>query len=397
MPRSVSPFACVLLAAAALAQGQPQPPAPPPAAPAPPATPTQALPPLQLRLVPLLDGLRSEAPGGDLAKIGETRVGKEAAKCGVDLLKVSSPYVVFQLRGGRFFYLFYKNVEDAFGERPYVIQRIQKIERTWAADGAQPVEKVSWFVEVFKTSGGQLKGGSDEHFGSFGLGGAVRREIEKRCEIGFGEIPGACEGKVWPFAADKLAIVLQEFQADPGVYDRIQFSRSKKWRLTASFGQDGRAALVCPDLGIDTANGLPLPARIPAPPDATSREWTLVAGQGLGAPALALGVAFAAAKVALGEPLEDVEVGQGHRNVSFRGGLTANFDEKGALQTLATRPGFAGRTKDGIGHGATRDEVKKKLGAPKGGDEKAARWRYPGLVVVFDAFDAVVKIVVGKG
>lgn len=384
--RPIPPFAVSFALASVVALAQQ---APPPATTTAPPAPT-----IDLRLVPLLDGLRAEAPDGDLTRIAENRIGKEAAKVGLDLQKLAHPYVVHDLRRGRLFYLFYKNVENAFGDRPYVIQRIKKTERTWAPGAAVPAVKVTWLVEAFKTTGGQLKGGSDQHFGSFGLGDAVRREIDKECEIGFGEIPGLCAGPEWPLDPKKLAVVLQAYQADAGVYDRVQFARSRQWRLLASFGKDGSSAVLCPELGIDTAKGRPSKDRIAPAPDPLSNRWTLAAGKGLETPALALGATAAAAKAALGEPIEDVAAGVGHRNLSFRGGLTANFDANGALQTLFTRPGFAGSTPEGISHGSTRELVKQKLGLPAGDDEHAERWSYPGLVVQFDSFDAVVKLVV---
>lgn len=385
--RPIPPFAVSFALASAIALAQQ---APPPATTAAPPAPT-----LDLRLVPLVDGLRAEAPGGDLTRIGENRIGKEAAKVGFDLQKLAHPYFVHDLRRGRLFYLFYKNVENAFGDRPYVIQRIKKTERTWAAGAAAPTVKVTWLVEAFKTTGGQLKGGSDQHFGSFGLGEAVRREIDKECEIGFGEIPGLCAGPEWPLDPKRLAVVLQAYQADAGAYDRVQFARSRQWRLLVSFGKDGSCAVVCPELGIDTAKGLPSKDRIAPTPDPLSSRWTLAAGTGLATPALAVGATVAAAKAALGEPLEDVAAGVGHRNLSFRGGLTANFDATGALQTLFTRPGFAGSTSEGITHGSSREQVRQKLGPPAVPDDRAERWTYPGLVVVFDSFDMVVKLVVG--
>jgi hypothetical protein len=384
--RRLHPFAVSLVLASSFVLAQ-QAPAP--------ATRATA-PTIDLQLVPLLDGLRAEAPGDDLRRIAETRIGKEAAKVGLDLQKLPHPYLVHDLQRGRFFYLFYKNVENAFGERPYVIQRIKKTERTWAAGATTPVVKVTWLVEAFKTAGGQLKGGSDQHFGSFSLGDAVRREIDKEYEIGFGEIAELCAGNEWPLDPKKLAVILQNYAAEAGIYDRVQFSHSRQWRLSASFDKDGKHALVCKELGIDTTQGLPAAARIAPAADPASSQWQIAPGAGLSTPALALGATKAAVKAALGEPLEDVAAGVGHRNLSFRGGLTANFDANGTLRTLFTRPGFAGRTQEGIGHGSTRAQVKQKLGVPAGADEGATRWTFPGLVVVFDSFDMVVKLVVAQ-
>ena len=138
--------------------------------------PTTASPP-QLRLHPLLDGLRGDP--GDLAK--------EAAKVGLDLQKPDNPLVAWACKDGRLFYAFYKSTEEAFGDRAWMLQRIRKVERTWAGKDAAPEEKVTYQVEAFKTQGGALKS-PDQHFGSFGLRGAHRREVVKEYEIGFGEL-----------------------------------------------------------------------------------------------------------------------------------------------------------------------------------------------------------------
>ena len=148
--------------------------------------------PLQLRLVPLLDGLLEDTKG-DLAAIATSDVGKEAAKVGLDLAKPPNPYAVAGCKEGRLFYVFYKTTEEAFGDRAWVLQRIKKTERTWKTADAEPEEKVTFQVEAFKTIGGSLKG-ADQHYGGYSLRGAHRREVVKEYEVGFGEVPGRGSG-----------------------------------------------------------------------------------------------------------------------------------------------------------------------------------------------------------
>ena len=347
-----------------------------------------------LRLVPLLDGLRSDAPAGDLARLAETTIAKEATKVGIDLAQPKHPLVVAAFAKGRLFYAFYKATEEAFGERPWVLQRIRKVERTWTTPGAPPDEKVTWQVEAFKTQAGSLKS-ADQHFGSFALRDAHRREVVKEYEIGFGEIPGRAMGTTWPFEASTLFHVLQAYRDEPGLYDDVAFTNARRWTLTTSLAKDGTWSLVCPELGIDLPNRAPPDAAARPEPDAASKAIVLKIGEGVAEARLGTSTIDEVGKV-LGEALEDVAMATGGRNVSYRGGLTCNFDATGKLNTILTRTTFAGRTSNGLTHGASRADVKKKLGAPKDGAADAPTWAYAGLVVTFDAFGGVTRLVLTK-
>lgn len=347
----------------------------------------------RLRLLPLRDGLRGDAPQGDLARIAETPAGKEAGKVGLDLAApTAGPVVAAGLRDGRLFFVFYKVVEEAFGPQAWMLQRIRKVERTWATADGPPEEKVTFQVEAFKTFAGTLKG-ADQHFGSFGLRGAHRREIVKEYEIGFGTVPGTAEGAAWPFAAKHLFHMLQEYGDDRALFDRVQFTAARTWTLTAAFDAAGAWSVRSPELGLDVPKRTPdLAATRPAA-DAASRAIVLTAGTG--PKGLQVGTSTRAdADRVLGEALEDVPAGPSSRNVSYRGGLTCNFGGDGALATVITRACFAGRTSLGIAHGSKRADVRAKHGEPAKGDAAAATWVYPGLHVAFDADGAVTRLVV---
>lgn len=358
------------------------------------AMPLAAQQPPALRLVPLLDGLRSDAPDGDLARLAETTVGKEASKVGIDLAQPKHPLVVAAFAKGRLFYVFYKATEEAFGDRPWVLQRIRKVERTWATAGAPPDEKVTWQVEAFKTQAGSLKS-ADQHFGSFALRDAHRREVVKEYEIGFGEIPGHAAGTTWPFAANTLFHMLQPYGDEPGLFEKVAFTNARRWTLTTSFGKDGTWSLACPELGIDLPKTAPAAAATRPEPDAASKAIVLKVGEGVWQARLGTSTIDEVGKV-LGEALEDVEMPGGGRNVSYRAGLTCNFEATGKLNTILTRTTFAGRTSNGIALGASRADVKKKLGAPKTGADDAPAWTYPGLLVAFDAVGNVTRLVLMK-
>ena len=307
------------------------------------------------------------------------------------LARPPHPIVAFSRKGDRVYYLFYKTTENALGDRPYLIQRIKKTERAWKTRDAAPEEKVTWQVEVFKIRGGELKS-PDQHFGSFALEDNHRREIVKEYEIGFGEVPGVCEGKAWPFEDGTLYRMLQEYQEEEGLYGQVRFSRSRMWTLTVDF--DGRRCSVrSPELGFDAPASLPSRDQTLALPDAASEGIVLLEGRGVGEARVGRSTREDLLR-ALGDPLEDAAVGNRHTNLSFLGSLTVNLDPQGKVNTFITRAGFAGRTGNGARHGMYRDEVAKLYGLPPRSAPDAENWRYPGVQFTFDGFDRVKRIVI---
>ena len=347
--------------------------------------------PLQLRLVPLLDGLLEDTKG-DLAAIANTDVGKEAAKVGLDLAKPPNPFAVAGCKEGRLFYVFFKTTEEAFSDRAWMLQRIKKTERTWKTADAEPEEKVTFQVEAFKTIGGSLKG-ADQHYGGYSLRGAHRREVVKEYEVGFAEVPGLAAGADWPFDRKRMFHMLQPYEGDSSLFDRVKFHASRRWTLTATLASDGSHRVHSPELGLDLPKKQPTSDLAKVPADPASKALVLIAGQGLAGIAVGKSKREEVDKV-LGVLLEYVPAGDNH-NASYRGGLTCNFDATGVLNTVFTRASFAGRTKDGLQLGMTRDEVQKKLGKKQA--DAAATWTLPGLVVKFDATGVVQRLVVTKG
>ncbi len=344
-----------------------------------------------IRLVPLLDGLRySASPGDDLARLSESETYKTAMKEGVDLTRPPHPIVAFRRNGDRVYYLFYKTTENAFGDRPYVIQRIRKVERAWKTPDATPEERVRWQVEVFKTLRGELKN-ADEHYGSFGLQGNHRREIVKEYEIGFGEIPGVCEGQAWPFEGT-LFRMLQPFQEDGGIFGKVKFREARTWTLTVSFDATGASSVCSPELGFDAPTRLPAREQTLPPPDPSSARIVLIEGKGVEGVAIGESGREAVLRV-FGGLLEDAPAGRS-ANLSVRGALTVNLNAPGKVNTIITRPGFGGRTSRGATHGMYRDEVARLYGLPPQSAPDAENWRYEGVQFTFDGFDRVKRIVV---
>jgi hypothetical protein len=346
-----------------------------------------------LRLVHLLDGSRDVAPDSDLSRVGETEVGKLASAAKVDLLRTKNPLLAATYEDGRLFYVFYKTTAGAFGDRPYLFQRIRKTERTWKDEkDRSPDEKVTYQVEAFKLSAGALKR-PDQHHGSFAIRDAHRREVVKEYEIGFGEIPGVAEGRTWPFDPGTLFRMIQPYQDEPALHESVRFSRALTWTLTVSFERGGTWRVASPELGFDAPKRWPDASAAEPARDSSSKPVVLEPGVGLSGVRIGESTAEDLEK-ALGAPLEDVEVGRGHRLLSFRRSLTCNLDPKGVLNTVITRPGFEGSTREGVAHGQPRARVMERMGAPKGQPADAPHWSYPGMVVWFDAFDRVVRLVV---
>ena len=345
-----------------------------------------------LRLVPVIDGLRSQKGNRDLQRTKETGIYKTAKKAGVDLEDPPHPLVAASYREGRLFYVFYKVAESAIGDRPYILQRIKKTERTWAtADQVEPDVRTTWQVEVFKTRAGAIKR-PDEHYGSYGLRDNHRREIVKEYEIGFAEVPGICEGTNWPFARNRLFEYLQRYQEDPGIYPQVRFLAATRWSLLVSFGADGSWAVRSPELGIDAPDALPEPRPVAAESEAETEDVVLVAGQ---APD---GFVFGETRLAdlvarYGEPAVRDPYAKGGGNYRFGTGLEFNVNAADRLNTVKTLPGFEGRTGAGIRHGDARRRVIERMGMPKPAMTNARAWVYDGLVLWF-VDDRVSRIVV---
>lgn len=346
-----------------------------------------------IRLVPLADGLLDTAPQRDLSRHAESDLGKLSAQVGLDLLAPPHPLFAAKVADGRLFYVFFKTTENAFGERAWLLQRIRKIERTWGVDGGEPEEKTTFQIEAFKVMNGALKR-PDQHHASFALRGAARREVVKEYEIGFGALPGKADGDAWPFASERLFEVIQPYQDAKGCFDDVVFTRATKWRLTAGWSADGTWHVTCPELGIDAPAALPDPTKADPAVDAASRDVVLERGKGtVGARVGETKAVDLAA--ALGQALEDVPTAKGSRGMSFPRSLSANIGPDGVLHTLITRPGFAGRTDEGIRHRMTRAEVAKLL-APGDRAATAESWSFPGLIVDFDAGGRVRRLVVTR-
>jgi len=339
---------------------------------------------IDLRLISIREGLPDN--------LEKSTVFKTARSAGMDLRRPSHPIVVASYRGGRLFHLFYKSTENALGDRPYLIQRLKRVVRSWKTVDAEPEETVEYKVEAFKTIAGALKR-PDSHWGSYRIGEYRRREVIKEYEIGFGEIPGVCEGELWPYDNKKLFKMLQVWSAEPGLHDKVRFSRARTWRLAVEFDTSGSYRVRSPELGFDIHARLPGEEATRPRPNQDSRGTVLLEGRGLEGVVLGAG-SEQAVVAALGEPLERVKSRSGNTNLSFRDSLTVNFASDGKVKTVFTRAGFAGRTAKGASHESTRAEIRKLYGDPKRGGPDGDYWLFDGVAFWFDGFDRVRRITI---
>ncbi len=339
---------------------------------------------LELRLVPIADGLPA-----DTAKLQQV-----ASSVGVDVTEPDHPLVIAACRDGTVFFLFCKTVDNAFGDRPYLIQRIKKTVKEYDEEGdSEPRTTVTYQVEVFKTICGTVKGGGDEHYGRYGLSGCHRREITKEYEIGFGEVPGQCTGRDWPFSATSLYKLLEPYGPDPTTYERVRFSNSRKWSLSVTLAEDGSFSVRSPEFGFDLPETPPKESMAEPWIDPASRS--LVLNEGAGVLGLEIGRSREPdIRRKLGDPLDTTRAGEAASNVSYTGGLTCNVYDEGALNTIMTRPSFGGRTSRGIRHGATRAEVLEAYGSKPNNDPDAPFWSFDcGVSFWFTRSGRVEKIV----
>jgi len=351
---------------------------------------------LDLRLVPLKDGVLQAAAGGDRSKVPQTKIFKVARWAGVDLAAPEHPLVAYTLRDGKLFYVFYKTVDNAFGDRPYLIQRIKKTIREYSsADDLEPRETVTYLVEALETVDGALKR-PDQHFGRFSIRAFHKREIIKEYEIGFGAIPGICSQEESPIPAGHLYEEPQPYGPNRMLFDQVEFVYSKKWSLSVCFSEDGEFSIKSPEFDIDAPHSLPTPETATPVRDPASKSVLLKEGHSV------LGLRVGRSRAAdiqrkLGPPLGLVRASKGAQNYSHKRGLTFNVYDGGPINTIFTRSSFGGKTSKGVRHGDTRRRVQAVYGKPPRDKPDDNSWYYPeGVIFYFDAEDRVTKIVIFK-
>jgi hypothetical protein len=201
-----------------------------------------------LRLVPIKQGISEDR---------EARRVKQAAELGIDLEHPEHPLLVHSYRNGRLFYVFFKTVEQAEGAQAYLLQRIRKVERFYtSARDRNPKTQVTYLVEAFKLRDVGLKK-ADEHYASYGLSNWYKRDVVKEYEIGFGEIENIATGDAWPFESRILYKAVQPYGPDRTLYDRVQFTQSKKWTLDVTFDRLGQYSVRSEEFRFNAPSEMP--------------------------------------------------------------------------------------------------------------------------------------------
>ncbi len=342
-----------------------------------------------LRPLPLVEGVRDVLNRkGDLAALKKTDEYRRAKHVGLDLADYDGdPVVAHGMRDGTLFYVFYKKIERAYARRVWVVQRIKRTERNWRKGVDEPETKVTYQVEAFKLFSGEQKRG-DQHHGGYGIKDFVRREIVKEYEIGFADIPGLAEGDPWPWKKSTLFEYIARYGRSDEVYRKVSFHRSVTWSLTVTLDAAGNYRVLAPELGIDVPVKRTDPARTLPEPLTVGASLVLVRGVGLEGTRADEGW-FDDYVERAGKVLQEERFASGHSNTILAAGLMANRRKDGSLNTLQTRAGFAGRTKEGIAVGSPRWAVLKAYGQPKDAKVGAAWWHYGDIGFWFDGLDRV--------
>jgi len=324
-----------------------------------PIVPAQNATTFDLKIVPIKEG-NWEATQGEVADFEKLPMVQAARRLGIDPADPAHPLFQHICKNQRFFYLFYNNVEKV-PDGAYLIQRIKKTDSVIGKDGFTSYSE-SYQVEAMKSLGGRIKQGNDQHFGYFGLrNGATKRTITKVFEIGIGSIPGKAAPGFWPFPEASLFEMIQPYQPEPGLHGKVAFKEVLKWSLTLTFDHHGNYEFRVPELGLEATMRAPAVDAVPPP---AAAKVVLTAGQGL--PGLRVGAStLADIQRVFGENAKVYAAGVRSANHEVPG-LALNVTQIGRLNTIFTRPGFAGKTAKGVRHGSTREEVLRTYGKPDG-------------------------------
>ena len=168
-----------------------------------------------------------------------------AQKAGIDLMRYLDKKVVYGVRQGQFYILFYDLVSAFQCKRSYLLQRV-KLEKINYRNQQELERKNEYLVEAFRID--QFKNAlPDEHYKQYGLGGFDEREIILEAEIGCGEIPGVVGGHTWPYESNKVYHLLQDYSPTPKDYDAVKFEFSSKYRLRIYFNNKDELSVDLPD------------------------------------------------------------------------------------------------------------------------------------------------------
>lgn len=169
-----------------------------------------------------------------------------ATKAGINLWNHLNEKFVSGTQDNKLYSLFYNHVSAPHCGKQYLIQKAN-LEKTYIKGNKAVMVQNEYLVEVFKLN--QLKSTikSDQHSRNYTLQEYDARQIVLNIEVGCGEIPGVVEGNTWPYDPQKIYYLLQDYSADPGHYNAVNFSDSRKYRLEVYFSRGNPARITLPD------------------------------------------------------------------------------------------------------------------------------------------------------
>lgn len=171
---------------------------------------------------------------------------QRALKAGIDLREELDKYSVEGYKDSSFFFLFYNFVTAVGCPNDYVIQKV-RLNKLYYDTGGNPYKtQEQFFVEVLALNYKKETKRADEHRREYLLGKFTKRKIVIDLEIGCGEIPKVVTGKAWPNPKNKLYYKVQNYSDEPGLYNKVDFAFSSKYRVTMEFDRDGKYSLDLP-------------------------------------------------------------------------------------------------------------------------------------------------------
>ncbi len=163
-----------------------------------------------------------------------------AAKAGFDINTVlDRDFIAYY--NGKYFFLLYYNIAEALGAKhEYLLQRV-KITQSFLDKKGTKIrpDNYRYLVEAFKLNEFKQSKGTDRHHKCYTLEGAYKRETTVDIEIGVGSIPGMVEGLAWPFKSTLRYYVIQDYDPEPKLYDKVVFDHSKIYSYYFEFDADG--------------------------------------------------------------------------------------------------------------------------------------------------------------
>jgi hypothetical protein len=168
---------------------------------------------------------------------------KRALNVGIHLKEELDKYSVVGYKDHSFFFLFYDFITAAGCPNDYVIQKVKLTKSYYDFSGSPYKQEEQFLVEALALNFKKETKRADEHQKEYLLGKFHSRKIVIDLEIGCGQIPKVIEGRAWPFTENQLYHSIQNYSDQPGLYNKVNFSFSSRYRVAMEFDRDGKYSL----------------------------------------------------------------------------------------------------------------------------------------------------------